>query len=119
MLLGLHGSMAAPRHRVGWLALFGAAWLLQALSNGYFMLFLPALLVPWLAWFVDWRRNPRASLSIVAAWAIASLPLLPILFNNHQVHEQMGLSRSVTAIRVFSARTRVLFPCRADVALLA
>ena len=103
MLLGLHEYMAAPRHRVGWLALFGAAWLLQALSNGYFMLFLPALLVPWLAWFVDWRRNPRACLSIVAAWAIASLPLLPILFKYRETHAALGLARSLGDIRQFSA----------------
>ena len=31
---------------------------IQALSNGYFLLFFPVLVVAWLAWFVDWRRAP-------------------------------------------------------------
>ena len=58
-----------------WLVVFGAAWLLQALSNGYFLLFFPVLIAAWLAWFVDWRRAPRRGLAIVAAWVVASLPL--------------------------------------------
>ena len=103
MLLGLHQYLATPGGRPRWLALFGAAWLLQALSNGYFLLFLPALLVPWLVWFVDWRRNPRAGFAIIAAWVIASLPLLPILLRYRQTHEALGLARSLGDIRQFSA----------------
>jgi len=113
MLLGLHEYLAAPAGRAGalgkagrrtaWLALFGAAWFLQALSNGYFMLFLPALIVPWLVWFVDWRRNPRAGLDIFTAWVIASLPLVPILLEYRDTHEALGLARSLGDIRQFSA----------------
>ena len=112
MLLGLHEYLAthawraeasAKAARTAWLTLFGAAWLLQALSNGYFMLFLPALIVPWLAWFVDWRRNPRSGLTILAAWTIASLPLVPILIRFRETHEALGLARSLGDIRQFSA----------------
>jgi hypothetical protein len=103
MLLGLHQYLTTPGGRTGWLVLFGAAWLLQALSNGYFLLFLPALIVPWLMWFVDWRRNRGAGITIVAAWVIASLPLLPILLRYRQTHEALGLARSLGDIRQFSA----------------
>jgi hypothetical protein len=103
MFLGLHEYLTASRRRTAWLVLFGVAWLLQALSNGYFMLFLPALIVPWLAWFVDWRRNPRAGFVILVAWAIASLPLVPILLRYRETHEALGLARSLGDIRQFSA----------------
>ena len=106
-LLGLHAYLDTGARR--WLVVFGLAWLLQALSNGYFLLFFPVLIGAWLLWFVDWRRAPRRGLEIVAAGAIASLPLLPVLLKYHEVHEQMGLSRSVTAIRVFSASTASFF----------
>jgi hypothetical protein len=106
-LLGLHAYLETGARR--WLVVFGLAWLLQALSNGYFLLFFPVLIGAWLLWFVDWRRAPRRGFEIVAAWTIASLPLLPVLLKYHQVHEQMGLSRSVTAIRVFSASVASFF----------
>ena len=67
------------------------------------MLFLPALIVPWLVWFVDWRRNPRAGLDIFTAWVIASLPLVPILLEYRDTHEALGLARSLGDIRQFSA----------------
>ncbi len=46
-LLALHQFV---RHRTrGWL--FGIAWLLQALTNGYYLLFFPVLIALWLLWF--------------------------------------------------------------------
>ena len=76
---------------------------MQALSNGYFLLFFPVLVVAWMLWFVDWRRAPRRGLAIVTAWAIASLPLLPVLLKYREVHERLGLTRPVAEIREFSA----------------
>ena len=40
-LLGMHGYLEDGRRR--WLALFAGAWLIQALSNGYYLLFFPIL----------------------------------------------------------------------------
>jgi hypothetical protein len=57
----------------------------------------------WLAWFVDWRRAPGRGLAIVSAWAIASLPLLPVLLKFREIHERLGLVRKVAEIREFSA----------------
>jgi hypothetical protein len=100
-LLGLHAYVSTGARR--WLVVFGAAWVIQALSNGYFLLFFPVLVVAWLAWFVDWRKAPGRGVTIVAAWAIASLPLLPVLLKYRAVHEHLGLTRKVAEIREFSA----------------
>ena len=100
-LLGLHAYVESGARR--WLAVFGLAWLMQALSNGYYLLFFPVLVVAWMLWFVDWRRAPRRGLAIVTAWAIASLPLLPVLLKYREVHERLGLTRTVAEIREFSA----------------
>jgi len=75
-LLGLHRYLRDGRARS--LALFAVAWLMQALSNLYFMLFFPPLIVLWCAWFIrpwQWRRLAMVAL----AAAVASLPLVPIV----------------------------------------
>ncbi len=100
-LLGLHAYLSTGARR--WLVVFGIAWLIQALSNNYFLLFFPVLVVAWLAWFVDWRRAPRRGLAIVGAWVVASLPLLPVLLKYREVHEMLGLTRKVAEIRDYSA----------------
>ncbi len=100
-LLGLHAYLSTGARR--WLVVFGAAWLIQALSNGYFLLFFPVLIVAWLAWFVDWRKTPRRGLEIVTAWVVASLPLLPVLLKYREVHDRLGLTRTLADIRMFSA----------------
>ena len=66
MLLAMHAYMSSRRR--GWLGVFAVAWLLQALSNGHYLLFLPVLIVLWLAWFVDWGRAPRKGLALAATW---------------------------------------------------
>jgi hypothetical protein len=100
-LLGLHAYLETGARR--WLVVFGLAWLMQALSNGYFLLFVPVLVVAWMLWFVDWRRAPGRGLAIITAWAVASLPLVPVLLKYREVHERLGLTRTVAEIREFSA----------------
>ena len=100
-LLGLHAYLETGARR--WLVVFGVAWLMQALSNGYFLLFFPVLVVAWMLWFVDWRRAPGRGLAIITAWAVASLPLVPVLLKYREVHERLGLTRTVAEIREFSA----------------
>jgi hypothetical protein len=100
-LLGMHGYITSGRRR--WLILFGASWLLQALSNGYYLLFMPTLLVPWIVWFTDWRGAPRRGLLLLATWAMASLPLVPILLKYREVQNALGLARSLADVRQFSA----------------
>ena len=77
-LLGLLPTGASGRR---WLVVFGAAWLMQALSNGYFLLFFPVLVV---------RGSPGSSTGggrcaragLTTAWVVASLPLLPVLLKS-------------------------------------
>ncbi len=101
MLLGLHAYADSGRRR--WLALFGAAWLLQALSNGYYLLFAPILVVAWLAWFAAARGRGRPALEVAGAWVLASIPLIPVLLKYREVHAALGLSRARDDILQFSA----------------
>jgi hypothetical protein len=101
MLLTLHDFVAAPGRRA--LALFGLAWLLQALSNGYYLLFFPVVIALWLTWFVDWRKNARHGLAIVLVWIASSLPLLPVLWKYHVVQTALDLSRPLSDMQQFSA----------------
>jgi hypothetical protein len=100
-LLGMHAYLTTGRPL--WLVVLGIAWLVQALSNGYYLLFFPVLIVLWLLWFVDWRNAPRRGLAIAAAWIAASLPLLPILLKYQSVHRALDLRRTVPEIREYSA----------------
>jgi hypothetical protein len=101
MLLGMHGYVESGQRR--WLVLFGASWIVQATANGYYLLFLPALIVPWIAWFTPWRTEPRRAVGLVATWIVCSLPLLPLLLKYHAVHNSLGLSRTLGDIRQYSA----------------
>jgi hypothetical protein len=100
-LLALHTY--ARTRRIRWLVLFGAAWLLQALSNGYFMLFFSVLVGLWLLWFLPPWREPRAFLATIAAWAVAAVPLLPLLMGYRAIQQSFGMSRGIGEIEVFSA----------------
>lgn len=100
MLLGLHGYLESGRRR--WLVMFAAAWLLQSLSNGYYLLFAPVLIGAWLLWFAIAGRRWRPAAAIAGAWIAASLALLPMLLTYHRVHQALGLSRPLGEIRMFS-----------------
>ena len=61
-LAALHRYDREPRPR--WIVLAAFAWLMQALSCGYYMFFLSVLLALWAVWFVPGRwslrkRSPR------------------------------------------------------------
>ncbi len=99
-LLGLHGYVDTGRRR--WLALFGVSWILQGLSNGYYLLFAPVLLGAWVCWFVLARRLWRQAAEIMAAWMLASVPLLPGLLKYRDVHHALGLFRPLEEILLFS-----------------
>jgi len=99
-LLGLHRYLRDERPR--WLVLFGAGWLMQALCNGYYLVFLSVLIGCWIVWFVPWRRT-RLLLNIGVTWALAALPLLPIVMTYRQVHADLGLRRHINEMLLYSA----------------
>ena len=83
--------------------MFSGAWLVQAMSNGYYLLFFPVLIGLWMLWFVDWRREPRRGLALAATFIGASLPLAPALLEYRSVHARLGLRREISEMRMFSA----------------
>ncbi len=103
-LLGLHGYL--ERRRARWLVLFGAAWLLQSLANGYLMLFGAVLIGLWILYFCSTRETWRAVPAIVGAWAAASLPLAPVMWTYRQIHEYYGLRRALSNPLGFSVPLR-------------
>ena len=97
-LLGLHRFLKDRQPAM--LVLFAAAWLMQALSNGYAMFHLSVLIVLWVLWFV---RDLRTFVSIGGAWAAAVLPLVPVLLRYRTVHDELHLVRDINEVKRFGA----------------
>jgi hypothetical protein len=99
-LLGLHGYLETGRRR--WLLLFAGAWLLQGLTNGYFLLYLPILVALWLTWFAR-GLDPRRLVPIaIASLAVVAL-VAPVLSVYFSVHARLGLARTIDNIHENSA----------------
>ena len=101
-LLSLHAYLEDSRAR--WLVVFGVAWVLQSLANGYYMLFGAVLIALWLAYFGSTARAWRASLRVAGVWIASSLLLLPIFLGYHRIHETYGMHRTFEEARAFSAQ---------------
>jgi hypothetical protein len=100
VLLSLHAYYDDGRAR--WLVLAGIGWLLQGLTNGYFLLFLPVLVGLWMAWFTR-RREIQRAIRAGAALALATAGALPFLLHYRAVHAAQGLTRSIDEMRTYSA----------------
>jgi hypothetical protein len=100
-LLSLHSYIRT--RRASWLALFGAAWLLQAMTNGYYLVFFSLLIGLWVVWFVVAQRKWQVFSAIVVILVLAAVPLIPFLFRYATVHAAIGLSREFQEITRFSA----------------
>ena len=102
MFLSLHKFLEQRRPR--WLVLFGVAWILQSLSNGYAMFYGGVVVGLWILYFCSRRDTWRAGVAIIVAWILAMLPLLPVFLKYRAVHEEYGLGRSPYEVQVFSAQ---------------
>jgi hypothetical protein len=100
-LLGLHRYLAEPRPR--WLVLFASAWFLQGLCNGYYLLFFSVFVGMWILWFASPFSRRRQFLAISLAWAIAAIPILPLLLRYRAIHASFGFTRDFATIREFGA----------------
>ena len=100
-LLAMHGYVEDGRRR--WLALLAAAWLVQALSNGYYLLFFPVLIAAWLLWRGVHPDRSRPAV-VAGVWGAASLLLVPVLLRYSAVHQHLGLVRTPGDMANFSAR---------------
>ena len=100
-LFALHRYYRDPRLR--WLALFGVSTLMTGLTNGYFLLFYPPLILFWVLWFTPnegWWRKVGA---VAVTGALAVLLLTPSLVTYQRVHDEIGLVRTPDEVRDFSA----------------
>jgi len=100
-LAALHAFLET--RRAAWLGVFGAAWILQSLANGYYLLFGGVLIAFWLVYFGSTRRTWKPAAHAAGAWVLASVPLVPILLTYRRIHEQFGLHRTFDEAVAFSA----------------
>ena len=100
-LLGLHGYFEDHRNR--WLWLFAVAWLMQALTCGYYLFYLSVLVALWLLWFAAGREPWRQIARVVFAWAAAALVMTPVLYGYWTIQRAYGMRRWPNEIIEFSA----------------
>ncbi len=100
-LFGLHKYLREPRTK--WLVLFGACWFLQAICNGYYLLFFAVFTGFWILWFASPWSKPRTFLAVISVWIAASLPLIPLLWRYQLIHRGFGFVRDFGTIREFGA----------------
>ena len=101
-LAALHRYDREPSSR--WAALAAAAWLMQSLSNGYYMFFLSVLLALWFAWFAIGRWTMPQLARLAGFFVVATMLLLPFLLGyKHILQDTYGFSRDLGSIRDFSA----------------
>ena len=100
IVLGLHAYVETRRRR--WLALFAGAWVLQALANGYMMLFTCVLIGAWVLYFCATRDHWRRIPGIGAAFVLALIPALFVMLRYVAVHRAEGLVRPTAEPEGFS-----------------
>ncbi len=98
-----------------WLAAFGCSWLVIALANSYYLLFFPVLFALWLIWFA--AATPRRAAALVMAAAVASLPLVPILWTYSAMHQGQRLIRRFDEIESFGADLTAIFTTAPEMVL--
>jgi len=87
-----------------WAALAALAWLMQALSNGYYMFFLSVLLALWFLWFALGRWPVAKLARIAGCFLLAAALLAPVLLGyRHILMGVYGFSRDIGTMRQFSA----------------
>ncbi len=114
VFLAAHRYSQTGRRR--WLGLFAAAWVLQGLTSGYFLVYVSVLLGAWLAWFVRSMPDRRRAARLLLAWALAVASLAPVLWRYSRWHAEYGFERSIEEIEHFSADVRGLFAPAAGLA---
>ena len=99
-LLWLHRYLRTGRRAA--LAGFGAGWFAATLANSALLVFVPLTVLLWCAWFVrprEWRRLVGPAM----AAAVATLPLIPLLWGYRVRQAAYGFTREYAEIQGFSA----------------
>lgn len=100
-LAALHQYLDTKRSR--WLVLFAFAWIMQALSCGYYLIYLSVLVGLWLLWFAIGRERWSAVLTVVVTLGVSAALLSPVLYGYWKFQRAYGLRRWPDEIAAFSA----------------
>ena len=96
--------------RVRWAAVAAGAWLLQALTCGYYLFFLSILVFVWLLWFAPGRWKARDVVVVAACFAVAAALLAPVLMSYKRILiDTYGFRRELQAVQEFSANVAAIF----------
>ncbi len=107
VFLAAHRFVDSGRRR--WLVFFAVVWILQGLTNGYYLVFVSLLFGAWLAWFVVSMQRRGRAVQLLLAWALACACLAPVLWRYAQWHARYGLRRTIEEIEFLSADVLGLF----------
>ncbi len=104
--------------RLRWAVLAAGAWLMQALCCGYYLFFLPVLLVMWFAWFAAGRWPVARIAKAAACSAVAAALLAPLLAGYHDILVgEYGFHRNLETIQSYSANVAGLLDASGDLLL--
>ena len=106
-LTGLHAYVETTRAR--WLILYGAAWLMQGLSNSYFIVFFSLFAGLWVLWFVVGQRDWRGLWRIAVTTIVAAIPLVPVLIAYVSARARNGFVHSLEEVHLYSADVTSVF----------
>jgi hypothetical protein len=90
-----------------WPAIAVIAWLWQGLVTGYYLLFLPIVILIWLLWFAPRDRGLWMRLGI--AGALASLSIAPLLLRYATAHAAGGYHREFGEVVDLAADVNALW----------
>lgn len=104
-LLALHrlAEHRTTRAARAWSALFLVSWLLQVLTNGYFLFYFSFLIGLWILWFLVRPNRFALAARLLLAWCLVALLLLPVLLRYKGAHARWGLARDLPEISRYSA----------------
>jgi hypothetical protein len=100
-LAGLHRYVEDRRNR--WLVLFAGAWLMQALTCGYYLFYLSVLIGLWLLWFASGREHWTRVVRVTIAWGVAAALMAPLLYGYWTFQHAYGMRRWPNEIIEYSA----------------
>jgi len=103
--LALHRIVETGSLRLAlpWVVVFILSWLLQALSNGYFLFYFSLLVAFWFLWFLARPGSSKLGAKLLLLWGLAGLSLFPILLRYRATHERWSLSRDFGTVMQYSA----------------
>jgi len=100
--------------RPSWLWILSVAMAMQGLTSGYYLMFLPVLVLPWVAWFVPLRTRLSTAAAIAAGLLGAAAVQLPFLLRYKAVHDAQGFERTLAETISYSSSLEDLLRCSPD-----